>query len=347
MREYLSIESQFINPNISLPNSWAPLHVAVLNKNKISAQILIDEYHSNVNISGKNKSSPLHIASQLSDISMIQFLLEKGSNPNQPDGDFNSPLMKAIESNNFKAVEILIQAGADYTMPNKNKNTPLHFACKYGSKEIVELLLSQNVEINTIDNTDSTPLYYAVDRQDPIITKILVDNGADPLMRNIDGKSIFSLAKTSEMISILRNAVSNSEIFRKRKEITDKIENNTSINDSNTNDIECDDLIKLDFSSSDDNEDNEIFKRNDQFDENQFYEFNEEEEEEEEFIEMTEYEENEFLAFKQSIESKIFHMQTAMTEQIGEMIKMIKVLIQKRNDLMRMSENKKLQKKQA
>lgn len=279
---------------------------------------------------------------------MIMFLLEKGANPNQPDADFNSPLMIAIQSNNFKIAKILIQAEADCEMPNKNKLTPLHFACKYGNKEIVEILLNKNVDVNVIDNTDSSPLYYAVDRQDPIITKMLIDHGADPLLRNIEGKSIFSLAKSNEMITILRNAVSNSEIFKKRKEITANMENNVNNNDSNVNDmpLPTEDLIKLDFSSSDDNEE-EIFKRNDKFDDSQLIDFNEEEEEEEFVDEMTESEENEFLAFKQSIESRIYQMQSTMTQQLGEMVKMMRVLIQKRNELMKNSENKKVQKKQT
>lgn len=313
----------------------------MFNNNKASAQVLIDEYHANVNITGKNSSSPLHIASQLSDDSMVIFLLEKGANPNQPDADFNSPLMIAIQSNNFNIVKILIQAEADCSMPNKNKLTPLHFACKYGTKEIVELLLNNNIDVNSIDNTDSSPLYYAVERQDPIITKILIDHGADPLQRNIEGKSIFSLAKSNEMITILRNAVSNSEIFKKRKEITANMENNVNNNDMQ---LPTEDLIKLDFSSSDDNEE-EIFKRNDKFDDNQLFDFNEEEEEEEFVDEMTESEENEFLAFKQSIESRIYQMQSTMTQQLGEMVKMMRVLIQKRNELMKNSENKKPQKK--
>ena len=99
--------------------------------------------------------------------------------------------------------------------------TPLHYACKNGLLEMVEILVkNDNININAIDDTGSTPLYYAVDRQDVAIIRLLIDNGADPLVRNSEGKSLFSHSKSKEINSILRDAVSNSGIFKKSGSIS-------------------------------------------------------------------------------------------------------------------------------
>lgn len=238
---------------------------------------------------------------------------------------------------------------SEFMLPNKSKFTPLHYACKNGLLETVEILVkNDNININAIDDTGSTPLYYAVDRQDVAIIRLLIDNGADPLVRNSEGKSLFSHSKSKEINSILRDAVSNSGIFKKRKEIIknankNDIENklNTNSNDENTL---YDDTIKLDFSSSDNEEEKIVFRRDMQADIPYYNEFCEEEEEEE-YMEMTENEENEFLAFKENIESKIMQMQVSMTSQIGEMVQMIQCILQKRNNLMKMAENRKSSKK--
>jgi hypothetical protein len=75
-----------------------------------------------------------------------------------------------------------------------------------------------------------TALHYATVKKDVTLVNLLIRNGARPLVRNIDGKSPFSLAN-AEIAGILQEAIANvSEVvrgFEKVEEVCEEEEERT------------------------------------------------------------------------------------------------------------------------
>jgi hypothetical protein len=83
----------------------------------------------------------------------LEYLLERGANPNSANPFGKTPLMYAAQQNALAATEMLLAAGADpnaattwpedrcyYTLQHASM-TPLHYAVRYASPELVERLL--------------------------------------------------------------------------------------------------------------------------------------------------------------------------------------------------------------
>ncbi|MEO4046057.1 ankyrin repeat domain-containing protein [Pseudomonas sp. CAU 1711] len=100
------------------------------------------------------------VGGPLSDLSIaiehpqaMQFLLERGADPNQRNPFGKTPLMYSAQHNQLETARLLLAAGADanamtiwpddtcsYTLQT-SKMTALHYAARYASPELIELLL--------------------------------------------------------------------------------------------------------------------------------------------------------------------------------------------------------------
>lgn len=89
-------------------------------------------------------------------------------------------------------IEILKNENIDLFQKNEFGNTPLHVACHSIDAinvDIVELLLKYPLDINARGIDDCTPLYYAVGKSDPNVVTILIDKGADLNIPDKDGNT--------------------------------------------------------------------------------------------------------------------------------------------------------------
>jgi uncharacterized protein len=88
------------------------------------------------------------------------------------------PLVKAVAGNDLKAVTALLAKGADANVKNSVGIPVLVMAIRLGSARIVEALLENKADPDVRDiDTDMTPLMEALDRTE--ILKILLAAGAD------------------------------------------------------------------------------------------------------------------------------------------------------------------------
>ena len=74
-------------------------------------------------------------------------------------------------------------------------STALHSAARYGSVEGIVLLLDLHAEVNARDQEGRTPLFVACSspRKEIEVVRLLLANGADPEIRDTEGKSVFDL----------------------------------------------------------------------------------------------------------------------------------------------------------
>jgi ankyrin repeat protein len=95
-----------------------------------------------------------------------------------------SPLMMAALKGNLEAVRALLARDADV---NKTGWTPLHYAASAGSSQhlaIIALLLENHAYIDATSPNGTTPLMMAAQYGSTEAVQLLLDEGADPTLRN-------------------------------------------------------------------------------------------------------------------------------------------------------------------
>ncbi len=154
-------------------------------------------------------------AIRLDDGNTVQALLQRGFDPNTTDPKGYNPLFLALSESSFKAanallsspdtqvdvrnsvdetplmmaalrgqlalVRLLIEKGADV---NKTGWTPLHYAATGGHTEIITLLLENHAYIDAESPNGTTPLMMAAQYGTGAAVQLLLDEGADPMLKN-------------------------------------------------------------------------------------------------------------------------------------------------------------------
>lgn len=106
-----------------------------------------------------------------------------------------SPLMLAALQGLTDVCRQLIARGADVNKPGW---APLHYAATHGHLAVMDLLLDQHAYIDATSPNGTTPLMMAARYGTPEAVKLLLDAGADPVLKNDPGLSAFDFANQSD-----------------------------------------------------------------------------------------------------------------------------------------------------
>lgn len=168
-------------------------------------------------------------ALQRDDVVAVQALLERGFDPNtrDPEGQVGlylalrqpslrvaglllkwpqvdldarnaqdeNPLMIACLKGQLDWVVKLIERGADVNKPGW---TPLHYAATSGHLKIIEVLLEHHAYIDAASPNGTTPLMMAAMYSTPSTVKLLLESGADPLLKNALGLNAMDFARRAK-----------------------------------------------------------------------------------------------------------------------------------------------------
>ena len=132
---------------------------------------------------------------------LVEFLLQQNADPNVDVEDGYTCLLVAIESENDESsavVELLLAAGADVHAIGTNGWTPLHMAAARGHVKKCRQLIDAGADVNKRKKIDAseTPLMEAAFCGRPETTKLLLEFGADPSMRDtITNRTAIEIAK--------------------------------------------------------------------------------------------------------------------------------------------------------
>jgi ankyrin repeat protein len=102
-----------------------------------------------------------------------------------------SPLMIAALKGMTDAVSQLLDKGADVNKPGW---TALHYAATHGHLQIMNLLLEQHAYVDAESPNGTTPLMMAAMYGTPSAVKLLLEAGADPLLKNQLGLTAIDFA---------------------------------------------------------------------------------------------------------------------------------------------------------
>uniref|UniRef100_A0A8C7MWV7 Ankyrin repeat domain 52 n=1 Tax=Oncorhynchus kisutch TaxID=8019 RepID=A0A8C7MWV7_ONCKI len=155
-------------------NGMFPLHLAVLYGFSDCCRKLLS--------SGQLYS----IVSSLSN----EHVLSAGFDINTPDSSGRTCLHAAASGGNVECLNLLLSSGADLSNKDTLGRSPLHYAAANGSYQCTVSLVSAGAEVNELDQKGCSPLHYAAASQTfRRCLEYLLDNGADPALRNTKGYS--------------------------------------------------------------------------------------------------------------------------------------------------------------
>ena len=100
-------------------------------------------------------------------------------------------LMLAANANDLASANLLIEAGASVNRPNW---TPLHYAASKGYTAMMRLLIENDAYVDAESPNGTTPLMMAAYYASPNAVKLMLEEGADPLLRNQDGQTALDMA---------------------------------------------------------------------------------------------------------------------------------------------------------
>jgi len=103
--------------------------------------------------------------------------------------ELNELLCATVKTDQCGIAETLIKAGADVNYVDKTGKFPLYYAYEDEKIEQMKILLAHGADVNKI--YDETLLHhecYTI-KSDKEIIKMLIDNGADPNIKSVNGKS--------------------------------------------------------------------------------------------------------------------------------------------------------------
>ncbi len=162
-------------------------------------------------------------AVQNSDQPTVQRLLENGgtTNPPLPEG-FNSPLWWAVAEDDPIITAMLLAYQADVNFSSKEGITPLMLAAWKGDMATCGSLLNLGANVNAQDLiassdqhtilTNSNAIYWPGARMTPLmlaawnghepVARLLLEHGADPMLRDASGRTAYEIAQVQNYFAI-------------------------------------------------------------------------------------------------------------------------------------------------
>lgn len=134
----------------------------------------------------------LHTAARYGSLELVDLLLSHGASVNVNARNLvnETPLHNAVLYQKRDIVDRLLAGNADPTLVDMCKWSALHYAAYNGDESLVELFLGLGVDINAADYRGRTPLYLAVMQRYHDVIEFLLECGANPNVRDEDGRRI-------------------------------------------------------------------------------------------------------------------------------------------------------------
>lgn len=142
----------------------------------------------------REKLTLLHMAAYSNNDALVEFLLQRGADPNLRDGKGQTPLFGAASTGNVRSVQMLIAGGAKVDARNAGNDTPLHRAITDSRADTARVLIDHKADVNAVNSNGMTPLHVALDKAEEPLVELLLDRGADVNKRTGNGKSPLRLA---------------------------------------------------------------------------------------------------------------------------------------------------------
>ena len=185
---YLSVIIGFSG---SIAGSYDDFFIAIKRDDAASVRELLDRGFD-PNTRSSQGQHGLYLALRESSLAVARVLLDAAAT--QVDArnlDGETPLMIAALKGQVDVVQRLLARDADVNKPGW---TPLHYAASGGQEAVIRILLDANAYIDAESPNGTTPLMMAAYYGGPKVTKLLLEEGADPRSKNQKNLSALDFA---------------------------------------------------------------------------------------------------------------------------------------------------------
>jgi len=154
------------------------------------------EKGANINLgSGADRMTPLMYAAALNHYELAEFLINNKARVLTKDKFKRSALIMAARNGNAKIVNLLLRKGAQWNEPDSSGNTALHYAAAYGWIDCVEELIKAGANVNANSSWKITPLNIAMLKNHFGLVKYLLSRpDVDVNCKDEQGRTLISLA---------------------------------------------------------------------------------------------------------------------------------------------------------
>ncbi len=161
---------------------------------------------ADINTKDRNNKAAILVAIENGHENILKFLLEKGADPN---GSYfknkNATLFVfAMHNGRFNEAVHLLRAGATANFNHRYKDgkTALMLAITNNNPSLINLLVDKKQNIDTIDSFGNTALMFAAEANLFSVVSKLLEKGADPTIRQVEGKTASDIAKAKGHLQI-------------------------------------------------------------------------------------------------------------------------------------------------
>ena len=125
----------------------------------------VEEHDCDVNKLYGDSGYPLHFHCRQQHKDIVEYLLSKGADPNQPSNEkFEKlPLAIAASRDNADIARALLDAGAEVDKRDSFNKTPLMWASASNAREVARVLIENGADVNATDNQGQTAIQHAPD----------------------------------------------------------------------------------------------------------------------------------------------------------------------------------------
>ncbi|MCQ2574108.1 MAG: ankyrin repeat domain-containing protein [Treponema sp.] len=147
-------------------------------------------------------------ASKTDNPEILNTVIKVGAHVNERDYLGNTPLHMAVKFEANKSIARLLELGIDINAQNTSGKSALAVAAFSGKYPTAEFLLKNGADVNTSDVEGTTILMDAIKGQNKTLISLLLSYDAKPYIKDISGVSSYHKAAETgniEIINIIRN----------------------------------------------------------------------------------------------------------------------------------------------
>ncbi|XP_046567998.1 serine/threonine-protein phosphatase 6 regulatory ankyrin repeat subunit A-like [Haliotis rubra] len=169
---------------------------------------------ANLSLVDKRGNNILHCACRRGDVEVVKYIVSKKMvDINSRERKNKTPLMVAGVWGHEAVVGLLVKQGANQALRDKRGNNILHLACQGGHVEVVKYIISlETVDVNCRGWRKTTPVMCAGQNGHKDVVELLVNNGANLLLRNSRKNNILHTACHGGHIEVLKYVLSRNTV---------------------------------------------------------------------------------------------------------------------------------------
>ena len=144
------------------------------------------------------------------DVSRMSLLIEEVNVDARLESDGETALHRAASRGHLQAVRLLLDGGASVDAIDGEGVTPLVLAAYRGQTDVVKLLLERGALVNAQEKRNGlSSLAHAVGRGDKVLVALLLAYGADPSLKDAQGRTALDRAEANgaaDIAALLKQA---------------------------------------------------------------------------------------------------------------------------------------------